>query len=265
MLQHPDIDPVAIHIGPLAVHWYGIMYLIAFLTVWGLGRIHARRTFTPLMPEQMGDLVFYGVLGTVLGGRIGYILFYSLPQFLEDPLLLFRIWQGGMSFHGGLLGVILAVWLYARRYGLGLVQLTDFAAPLVPIGLGAGRIGNFINAELWGAPTTLPWGMVFPGAGPSPRHPSQLYEAALEGLVLFVILWTFARKPRPLGAVSGLFLLAYGSFRFMVEFVRMPDAHLGYLAFGWLTMGQILSLPMIVGGIALLVWAYYKRRNPAVA
>jgi phosphatidylglycerol:prolipoprotein diacylglycerol transferase len=259
MLTYPNIDPIAIELGPLKIHWYGIMYLVGFVGFWWLGLMRARQPHSPVRPEQIGDMLFYGVLGVILGGRIGYILFYSLPAFFENPLILFQIWEGGMSFHGGLIGVVIAAWIYSRCHSVGFVRLCDFVAPLVPIGLGAGRIGNFINGELWGAPTSLPWGMVFSGAGPLARHPSQLYETLLEGVVLFVILWVFSRKPRPAGAVSGLFLVGYGIFRFLVEFVRVPDAHIGYLAFDWLTLGQLLTLPMIVIGVIIMALAYRHR------
>lgn len=259
MLTYPNIDPVAFHLGPIAVHWYGLMYAVGFLGGWWLGRVKARQPHSPITPNQMDDLVVYIALGVVLGGRVGYMVIYSLPTLLAEPLALLRIWEGGMSFHGGMLGVFLACWLFARRVGARFLDMTDFTAPLVTIGLGTGRLGNFINGELWGAPTSLPWGMVYPPLGPQPRHPSMLYEFFLEGVVLLAILWFFSRRPRPTGAVSGLFLVAYGSFRFLVEFVRLPDAHIGYLAFGWVTMGQLLSLPMILGGLYLLAWA--ARRN----
>ncbi|QBQ56444.1 prolipoprotein diacylglyceryl transferase [Nitrosococcus wardiae] len=260
MISYPNFDPVAFSLGPLKVHWYGIMYLIGFLGAWGLGRLRAKRPTSGWRPEQVDDLIFYGALGVILGGRLGYALFYDFDNVLADPLRIFKIWQGGMSFHGGLLGVLVAMAIYARKVGKRFFQVTDFVAPLVPIGLGAGRIGNFINGELWGKVTDVPWGMVFPDprAGDLPRHPSQLYEAALEGVALFLILWFFSSRPRPTMAVSGLFLLCYGLFRFIVEFVRVPDAHLGYLAFGWLTMGQVLSLPMILIGVILLGWAYLR-------
>ena len=263
MLTYPHIDPVALELGPLKIHWYGIMYLVGFGAAWWLGNLRAKLPHSPLNPEQIADLIFYGALGAVLGGRLGYILFYDFSNYLSHPLNIFKVWEGGMSFHGGLLGVLVAMWLYSRKLNVGFFVVTDFLAPLVPIGLGAGRIGNFINGELWGKVTDLPWGMVFPNAGALPRHPSQLYQAFLEGAVLFVILWVYSRKPRPTLSVSGLFLICYGLFRFIVEFARQPDAHIGYLAFGWLTMGQVLSTPMIVAGVVLMVWAY--KRHPQTA
>ena len=259
MLTYPDIDPVAIAFGPVQIHWYGLMYLIGFLGGWWLGRVRARRPGSGWQPQEIADLLFYVALGVILGGRLGYVLFYDLGGFLSDPLSLVRIWQGGMSFHGGLVGVLLAIWLYARRTGRTFFTVGDFLAPLVPLGLGAGRIGNFINGELWGRPTELPWGMVFPHVDELPRHPSMLYEAFLEGLVLFVLLWLYSARPRPTMAVSGLFLLAYGVFRFAVEFVRVPDAHIGYLAFGWVTMGHALSAPMVAAGAVLMLLAYRRR------
>lgn len=262
MLQHPQIDPVAIAIGPLKIHWYGLTYLVGFVAGWWLGRIRSRKPGSPVNEEQMGDLLFYMALGVILGGRFGYVIFYNFDTFLADPLWLFRVWEGGMSFHGGLLGVMFAMWWYGRKLSVGFWRIADFVAPLVPVGLGAGRIGNFINGELWGKPTDVSWGMVFPQAPDAlARHPSQLYQFALEGVALFVILWWFSAKPRPRMAVSGLFLIAYGVFRFLVEFVRQPDAQLGYLAFDWLTMGQVLSTPMILAGMFLMFIAY--RRNAA--
>ncbi|HHM04344.1 MAG TPA: prolipoprotein diacylglyceryl transferase [Gammaproteobacteria bacterium] len=252
MLTYPDIDPVAIHLGPVKVHWYGLMYLAGFAAAWWLGRRRAARPGSGWNDQQVGDLIFYGALGAVLGGRVGYILFYDFDSYLENPLRMLKVWEGGMSFHGGLLGVIVAMWLFGRKQGKPFLGVTDFMAPLAPIGLGCGRIGNFINGELWGKVSDAPWAMVFPTGGPLPRHPSMLYEAFLEGAVLFALLWWYSSKPRPAGAVSGLFLLGYGVFRFAVEFVRVPDAQLGYLAFGWLTMGQVLSTPLIVAGAALL-------------
>jgi len=254
-----DFDPVAISAFGLKVHWYGLMYLLAFLSAWKLGRIRAAKSGSGWTAQQMDDLLFYAGLGVILGGRIGYILFYNFPAFAENPLILLKIWQGGMSFHGGFLGVMVACGFFARKYHKVYFSVVDFAAPLVPIGLGAGRIGNLINGELWGKPTDLPWGMIFPAVDQLPRHPNPLYEAFFEGLVLFVIVWWFSSRPRPVMAVSGIFAIGYGVFRFGVEFVRMPDAHLGYLAWGWLTMGQILTLPLILTGIILSILAYRKR------
>ena len=263
MLTYPDLDPVALQIGPVAVHWYGLMYLAGFAAGWWLGRVRAARPGSGWQREEVGDLLFYVVVGILLGGRLGYVLFYDLGRVMEDPLVVLRVWQGGMSFHGGLLGVLGAMYLYARRTGRTFFTVTDFIAPLVPPGLFAGRIGNFINGELWGAPTALPWGMVVgdPRWGDVPRHPTQLYEALLEGLVLFVILWLYSARPRPTMAVSGLFLALYGLFRSAVELVRVPDAHIGYLAFGWVTMGHVLSLPMILAGAVLMALAYRGSRG----
>lgn len=260
MLTYPQIDPVLLDLGPVQIHWYGVMYLIAFSLAWWLSLLRARRPGSPLREEQLADLIFYGALGAVLGGRLGYVLFYNFSVYLADPLALFKVWEGGMSFHGGFLGVLAAMAWYGRQQKLAFFTLTDFIAPAVPLGLLMGRLGNFINAELWGQTTTLPWGMVFPGAGPLPRHPSQLYEGFLEGLLLFAILWWFARQTRPRMAISAVFLIAYGSFRFAVEFVREPDAHIGYLAFDWLTMGHVLSLPMVLAGLLMLWWAYRRPR-----
>jgi phosphatidylglycerol:prolipoprotein diacylglycerol transferase len=234
---------------------------VGFAAAWYLGRRRAARPDSPVTPLQVDDLIFYGALGIILGGRVGYMLFYGFDQILENPLNIFRIWEGGMSFHGGFLGVLAAMWLYARRLGRGFFQLMDFVAPLVPIGLGAGRIGNFINGELWGAPTQVPWAFIVDGEA---RHPSQLYEAGLEGLALFLILWVYSSRPRPVMSVSALFLLGYGLFRFAVEFVRLPDAHIGYLAFGWLTMGQVLTFPMLVFG-GILWWLAHRGQPAAIA
>ncbi len=263
MLVHPDFDPVAFSLGPLQVRWYGLMYLFGFLAGWALGRYRAGRPNSTWQAQQVDDLLFYIALGVILGGRVGYVLFYSFDALLSDPLLLIRIWEGGMSFHGGLLGVLAAMALYARKLGRGFFEVTDFIAPLIPPGLFFGRIGNFINGELWGRVSDVPWAMVFhtPGAGELPRHPSQLYQAALEGLALFLILWLYSARPRPTMAVSGLFLIGYGAFRILTEFVREPDAHLGYLAFGWLTMGQLLSLPMLLFGAWLMATAHRRARS----
>jgi len=274
----PEFDPVALQLGPLAIRWYGLMYLLGFAAAWWLGRLRAGQAHAVIRPQEMDDLLFYAALGVILGGRIGYILFYDFNAWVRDPLQIFRVWEGGMSFHGGFLGVLLGMWWYGKRSGKRFFELTDFVAPLVPLGLLAGRLGNFINGELWGAPGQVPWAMRVPCAThpglcwdklllppttslSPPLHPTQLYEAALEGVALFGILWLFSARPRPVMAVSGLFLLGYGAFRFMVEFLRLPDAHLGYLAFGWVTMGQLLSAPMAIVGAAMLVLAYRKRNK----
>ncbi len=258
MLIYPKIDPIAMQIGPLAIRWYGLMYLAGFAAAWWLGLRRIRAGAAPINREQFDDLIFFAVLGVILGGRLGYVLFYKPGYYLNHPLEIFAVWHGGMSFHGGFLGVLLAMVFAARKYRVPWLSLMDFVAPLCPIGLAAGRLGNFINGELWGRVTDLPWGMVFPGAGPVPRHPSELYEFALEGVLLFVILWWFSAKPRARGQVSALFLIGYGCFRFIAEFAREPDAFLGLLALG-LSMGQWLSLPMIAAGVALYAWALRRR------
>ncbi|MCK5662798.1 MAG: prolipoprotein diacylglyceryl transferase [Thiotrichaceae bacterium] len=258
MLTYPEIDPVLFQLGPLKMHWYGAMYLVAFMLAWWLGIQRAKQPKSIISPEQISDMIFYSALGVILGGRLGYIIFYNLPIYLETPLLILKVWQGGMSFHGGFLGVLVAMGLYARKINKGFFEVTDFIAPLVPLGLAAGRIGNFINGELWGHTTKVSWGMVFPYAGELPRHPSQLYQAALEGIALFIIVWLFSKRPRPTMAVSGLFLIGYSVFRFIIEFFRSPDAHLGFIAFGWMTMGQLLSIPMLIVGIILMGLAYHR-------
>ena len=264
MLVHPDFDPIAISIGPLAVRWYGLMYLVGFAGFFWLGARRIKQNLAPVTRAQLDDLLFLGVLGVILGGRLGYVLFYKPAYYLAHPLESLALWQGGMSFHGGLLGVMLAMAFASWRHKIDWLRLMDFVAPLVPLGIAAGRLGNFINGELWGRETSLPWGMVFRHAGATPRHPSQLYEFALEGVVLFALVWWFSRKPRPLAAVSGVFLIGYGSLRFLAEFTREPDNFLGFLAFG-LTMGQWLSLPMALSGVAMLVIAYQRAGRAAGA
>ncbi len=262
MLIHPQFDPIALQIGPLAIRWYGLMYLIGFGAFFFLGRMRARRdAWRGINEALIDDLLFFGVLGVILGGRLGYILFYKPVYYLAHPLEIFMVWQGGMAFHGGFLGVLVAMALVARKHQLSWLAVTDFIAPLVPLGLASGRLGNFINGELWGriAPADLPWSMVFASGGPLPRHPSQLYQFAMEGLLLFALLWFYSSRPRPIGATSGLFLAGYGVFRFVAEFFREPDDFLGLLAFS-LSMGQWLSLPMIVTGIAMLAWSYRRAR-----
>jgi phosphatidylglycerol:prolipoprotein diacylglycerol transferase len=261
MLIHPNFDPIAISLGPIAIRWYGLMYLVAFAAFFWLGRLRiARAKAGRVGNTTLDDLLFFGLLGVVLGGRLGYVLFYKPEFYFSNPLEILAVWRGGMSFHGGFLGALLAMWYVARKHRLRWLELGDFVAPLVPLGLAAGRLGNFINGELYGRiipnPWDVPWGMVFhsPGAGPLPRHPSQLYQFAMEGVLLFVVLWAYSSKPRPTGAVSGAFLLGYGIFRFVAEYFREPDDFLGLLTLG-LSMGQWLSLPMILAGIGMLAWS----------
>jgi phosphatidylglycerol:prolipoprotein diacylglycerol transferase len=261
MLVFPQFDPVAVEIGPLKIRWYGLMYLVGFAMIWALGHYRIRKQDAPPWSHQdLDDAMFYGILGTVVGGRLGYVLFYKFSYYFQHPLHVFYVWEGGMSFHGGFLGVIIAMAVFCHKRKINWLKVTDFIAPLAPLALGAGRIGNFINGELWGRPTDVPWAMIFPQVDNLPRHPSELYEFFLEGVVLFIILWFFSKKPRPTGAVSAGFLIGYGTFRFLVEFTRAPDKFLGLLALG-LSMGQWLSLPMVVIGIALMIWAY-KHREP---
>ncbi len=259
MLTYPNIDPVAFTIFSWPIHWYGLMYLLAFASAYALASFRASRPGSTWTAQQVSDLVFYGAMGVILGGRAGYVLFYNFPQFLEDPLWLFRIWEGGMAFHGGLLGVLVAIAIFCKIHKKHFFDVTDFAAPFVPLGLMFGRIGNFIGGELWGRiadPEQVPWAMVFPRAGDDPRHPSQLYQAGLEGFLLFVILWFYSSRPKPQKAVSAVFLMGYGIFRTFAEFFRQPDAHIGFDLFGWMTRGMELSIPMIAIGLALLIWAY---------
>ncbi|MEM7563189.1 MAG: prolipoprotein diacylglyceryl transferase [Pseudomonadota bacterium] len=280
MISYPAIDPVAVALGPVKIHWYGLMYLIAFGSAWWLGKRRAQNQPGVVKPEQIDDLIFYGALGVVLGGRLGSVLFYNMDSFLENPLYLFKIWEGGMSFHGGFLGVLVAMEMYRRKLGCRFFELTDFIAPLVPLGIAAGRFGNFINAELWGAPGDVPWAMKlsceqFPAdrfidfAGPlcaQPRHPTQLYEMLLEGLLLFVVLWWLSGRKTPVMTISGYFLLGYGLARSLVELIRLPDAHIGYLLdTEWLTRGIVLSVPMIIVGFVLLILAQRERKRAAIS
>lgn len=279
MLIHPQFDPVAVHLGSFGIHWYGLMYLAGFLLFLAFGRYRSKLGGT-LSVSQLDDLLFYGVLGVIIGGRLGYILFYKFSFYASHPLDMLKVWEGGMSFHGGFLGVLVAMALFSRKVEQPWLKVTDFIAPLVPLGLMTGRFGNFINGELWGRVTSpdAPWAMIFPQAREAdqalmvsnpalqaiytqfqglPRHPSQLYQMALEGLALFLILWFFSRRPRPTGAVSGLFLIGYGSFRFIGEFARQPDDFLGLLSLG-MSMGQWLSLPMVIAGIGMMIWSYHR-------
>jgi len=260
MLVHPQFDPIALQLGPLAIHWYGLMYLAGFLAFLWLGRKRIAMLNDPrINTKLLDDLLFYGVLGVILGGRLGYVLFYKPAYYAAHPMEIFAVWQGGMSFHGGFLGVIIAMTFLARSRKLTWLFITDFIAPLVPPGLAFGRLGNFINGELWGRPADVPWAMIFPKVDNLPRHPSQLYEFAMEGVLLFTLLWLYARKPRPVGAVSGLFLIGYGCFRFLVEFTREPYDFLGLLSL-CMSMGQWLSLPMVIAGVLLMIFSI--RRTP---
>lgn len=256
MFIYPNINPVAFSLGPIQVHWYGLMYLIGFITAWLLAHWRMKHYKLDWTSEQISDLIFYAALGVIIGGRIGYMLFYNFPELMQEPWTLFKIWEGGMSFHGGLLGVLGALWIFARKYKKTFWDVGDFIAPLVPIGLGAGRIGNFINGELWGRVTDMPWGMIYSHVDDQPRHPSELYEVGLEGVCLFLLVWCYASKPRPAGRVSAVFLMGYAVCRLIAECFRQPDPQLGYLAFGWLTMGQILSIPMFVLGF----WLWWIKR-----
>lgn len=259
MLAYPEINPVAIQIGPLAVHWYGLMYLIGFFGAWGFTTLRVKHSNRGFTPPQVSDLLFYCAMGVVIGGRLGYMVFYDWYDLIHQPLRIFMVWKGGMSFHGGVIGVIIAIFIYAKQNHKAFGDVGDLIVVAIPIGLATGRLGNFINSELWGRVTDMPWGMVFPNGGNLPRHPSQLYECFLEGIVLFAVLWWYSSKPKPRYAVSGLFLLLYGIFRFSVEFFREPDKHIGYLAYGF-TEGQYLCIPMILIGASLMTYAY--RRKP---
>lgn len=260
MLRH-NIDPVAFSIGGLELHWYGLMYLTGFVIGWGLGRWRASRPGSGWTGQEVDDLLTQVMLGCIIGGRLGYVIFYDPSVYFQHPLEIFKIWKGGMSFHGGLAGAVVAFWIFARRHHKSFWQVSDFVAPLVPQAIMWGRLGNFINGELWGKPSDLPWAMLFAGGGPVARHPTQLYEAFLEGFVLFIALWIYSAKPRKPGAVSGFFAIGYSLARIIIEFVRLPDAHIGYLAFGWLTMGQSLCLPILVFGIWLMARPYHSARH----
>lgn len=256
MLIHPNFNPVAASLGPIKIHWYGIMYLLGFAFAWFLGMYRAKKLKLDWNSELISDLIFYAALGIIIGGRVGYMLFYDFQALASNPLKLFQIWKGGMSFHGGLAGGLLGLMLFAKHTKKHFLDITDFAAPLVPFGLAAGRFGNFINGELWGRPTDVPWAMVFPEIDNIPRHPSQLYEFGLEGVLLFIILFIYTSKIRERGRATALFLICYGLFRFAIEFFREPDAQIGYLFTKWFTMGQLLTVPMMVLGI--LIWCYQK-------
>lgn len=260
MIILPEINPVAIQIGVIKIHWYGLMYLFGFVAAWWLGCKRGTRADFGFSKEQVSDLIFYCAIGVIIGGRIGYMFFYDFASLRENPLSLFTIWNGGMSFHGGLIGVLLAFAYFARKNQRPFFNVADFLAPMVPLGLAAGRIGNFINAELWGRVSDVPWAVLYPNAGNLPRHPSEIYEFLLEGVILFIVLWTYSKKPRPCGSVSGLFLVGYGVARFFCEFFREPDAQIGFVAFNWMTKGQLLSIPMILFGLLLLV---YTQRSTA--
>jgi phosphatidylglycerol:prolipoprotein diacylglycerol transferase len=264
MISFPRIDPVAFSIGPIQVRWYGISYMVGILLGWWLLRLRARRPGSGWTASEVADFIFYLALGGVLGGRLGYILFYNFHVYLQNPFSILKVWEGGMSFHGGLIGLFIASAWWAHKTKRPFLAVCDFVTPAGPLSLFFGRLANFVNGELWGAPTSLPWGMVFPNAGDLPRHPSQLYEAVLEGLLLFTIVWLYSSRERPAGAVTGLFLTGYGCARFLVEFVREPDAHLGYLAGGWLTMGQLLSMPMIAAGVVLMAMALLRKHAEVV-
>ncbi len=271
-MNYPQIDSVIVELGPLSVRWYGLMYVLGVVAFYLLGKWRIRRGLCDWRVEEIADLLVYGVVGVILGGRVGFVLLYGMDTFLRDPLWLVRIWEGGMSFHGGLLGVVAACWLYARKTGRRFLEITDFAAPLAPLGLGLGRVGNFINAELPGRVTELPIGLHFPCASVREltwrcfgdyedvtRHVSSVYQAVTDGVVLLVVVWLFAAKPRLAGQVSGMFLLAYGCLRFLTEFLREPDPGQGFVAFDWMTSGQLLSLPMMLLGAYLLVWQRRQR------
>ena len=259
MLVFPTINPIAFSIGPLQVHWYGLMYLLGFVSAWALAQWRVKHYQLNWTSEQIGDLIFFAALGVIIGGRLGYMLFYNAHQLIHQPWVALKLWEGGMSFHGGLLGVAVAVTAFCYKTKKSFWDVADFTAPLVPLGLAAGRAGNFINGELWGRVTDVPWGMVFPQVDSQVRHPSQLYEFGLEGIILFIVIWWYADKPRPPGCVAAIFLIGYAICRLIIEFFREPDIQIGYLAFNWLTMGQLLSIPMLVIGVVL--WWIKRNEN----
>lgn len=263
MLIFPHINPVAFSAGPIQVHWYGLMYLLGFAAAWLLAHWRVKRYRLNWTSEQIGDLIFYSALGVIIGGRLGYMLFYNTQQFIGTPWILFKLWEGGMSFHGGLIGVLIALMFFARKVKKPFWEIADFFAPLVPLGLAAGRAGNFINGELWGRVTDVPWAMVFPHIDNQPRHPSQIYEFGLEGIALFIVVWWYAARPRPAGCVSAVFLMGYAVARLIVECFREPDIQLGFMAFDWLTMGQLLSIPMLLAGF--LLWWIKRHENLSTA
>lgn len=256
MFTFPYINPVAFSLGPVKVHWYGLMYLIGFVGAWLLACWRTKHYKLDWTTEQISDLIFYAALGVILGGRIGYMLFYNFQELMHQPWVLFKIWEGGMSFHGGLIGVIIAVWVFARRFGKSFWEVGDFVAPLVPLGLAAGRAGNFINGELWGRVTDVPWAVIYSHVDDQPRHPSELYELGLEGIGLFILVWCYASKRRASGQVSAVFLMGYAVCRLIAECFREPDPQLGYIAFNWLTMGQLLSIPMLLFGF----WLWWVKK-----
>lgn len=260
-MNYPEINNIAIKVGPIKVYWYGIMYMLGFAIAWLLAKYKAKRLKYNWNNETISDLIFYCAVGVIIGGRLGYVLFYGFSSLLTDPLIIFKIWHGGMSFHGGAIGVAIALFLFAKKIHCPFFTVADFLVPLAPLGLMFGRIGNFINDELWGRVTTMPWGIVFPNAGDLPRHPSQLYEALLEGLILFLILWFYSIKPRPRATTSGLFLVCYAVFRIICEFFREPDIQLGFIAFNWLTMGQLLSSIMIIAGTIMLIYGFCSKKE----